>query len=94
MSKRVPQLKPSRANRPRNAFDLSQRHLFTASAGMLLPVMSIDLMPHDHIELQATDFMRTIPMNSAAFMSMKGVYEFFSFLMPNYGKALTSWLLV
>ena len=77
MSKRVPQLKPSRANRPRNAFDLSQRHLFTASAGMLLPVMSLDLMPHDHIELQATDFMRTIPMNSAAFMSMKGVYEFF-----------------
>lgn len=77
MSKRVPQLKPSRANRPRNAFDLSQRHLFTASAGMLLPVMSLDLMPHDHIELQASDFMRTIPMNSAAFMSMKGVYEFF-----------------
>ena len=77
MSKKVPQLKPSRANRPRNAFDLSQRHLFTASAGMLLPVMSLDLMPHDHIELQATDFMRTIPMNSAAFMSMKGVYEFF-----------------
>lgn len=77
MSKKVPTLKPSRANRPRNAFDLSQKHLFTAHAGMLLPVMSLDLIPHDHVSIQATDFMRCLPMNSAAFMSMRSVYEFF-----------------
>ena len=75
MSK-VPLIKPSRANRPRNAFDLSQRHLFTAPAGALLPILTMDLMPHDHVEISATDFMRTLPMNSAAFMSMRGVYEF------------------
>ena len=74
---KVPLIRPSKANRPRNAFDLSQRHLFTAPAGALLPVLSLDLMPHDHIEINASDFMRTLPMNSAAFVSMRGVYEFF-----------------
>lgn len=74
---KVPLIKPSKANRPRNAFDLSQRHLFTAPAGALLPVLSLDLMPHDHVEINASDFMRTLPMNSAAFVSMRGVYEFF-----------------
>lgn len=75
--KKVPQIKPSRANRPRNAFDLSQKHLFTAPAGALLPVMSVDLNIHDHIRIQASDFMRTMPMNSSAFISMRSVYEFF-----------------
>lgn len=70
-------IKPSRANRPRNAFDLSQRHMFTAPVGALLPVLSLDLIPHDHVEIDAQDFMRTMPMNSSAFMSMRGVYEFF-----------------
>lgn len=77
MSKKIPLIKASRANRPRNAFDLSQKHLFTAHAGMLLPVMTMDLIPHDHVSIQATDFMRCLPMNSAAFMSMRSVYEFF-----------------
>lgn len=44
---------------------------------MLLPVMSLDLIPHDHVSIQATDFMRCLPMNSAAFMSLRSVYEFF-----------------
>ena len=77
MSKKIPLIKASSANRPRNAFDLSQKHLFTAHAGMLLPVMTMDLIPHDHVSIQATDFMRCLPMNSAAFMSMRSVYEFF-----------------
>lgn len=77
MSKKIPLIQASRANRPRNAFDLSQKHLFTAHAGMLLPVMTMDLIPHDHVSIQATDFMRCLPMNSAAFMSMRSVYEFF-----------------
>lgn len=77
MSKKVPLIKASQANRPRNAFDLSQRHLFTAHAGMLLPVMTLDCIPHDHVEINATDFMRTLPMKSAAFASMRSVYEFF-----------------
>jgi len=77
MSKKVPLIQSSQANRPRNAFDLSQRHLFTAHAGMLLPVLTLDCIPHDHVEINATDFMRTLPMRSAAFASMRSVYEFF-----------------
>lgn len=75
--KKMPQIKPSRANRPRNAFDVSQKHLFTAPAGALLPILSLDLNFHDHVEIQASDFMRTLPMNTAAFISMRSVYEFF-----------------
>ena len=71
------EIRPSRANRPRNAFDLSQRHMFTAPVGALLPVLSLDLIPHDHVEINAKDFMRTMPMNTSAFMSLRGVYEFF-----------------
>ena len=74
---KVPLIKSTKATRPRNAFDISQRHLFTAPAGALLPVLSLDLLPHDHVEINASDFMRTLPMNSAAFMSMRGVYEFY-----------------
>lgn len=73
----VPKIKAPTPNRNRNAFDLSQRHLFTAHAGMLLPVLSLDLIPDDHVEINASDFMRTLPMNTAAFTSMRGVYEFF-----------------
>lgn len=51
--------------------------MFTAPVGALLPVLSLDLIPHDHVEIDAQDFMRTMPMNSSAFMSMRGVYEFF-----------------
>ncbi len=75
--KKMPQIKPSKANRPRNAFDVSQKHLFTAPAGALLPILSLDLNFHDHVEIQASDFMRTLPMNTAAFISMRSVYEFF-----------------
>ncbi len=77
MVSKVPKIKASTPNRVRNAFDLSQRHLFTAHAGMLLPVLSLDLLPHDHIEINASDFMRTMPINSSAFLSLRSVYEFF-----------------
>lgn len=74
---RVPKISVPRSTRPRNAFDLSQRHMFTAHAGMLLPILSLDLMPHDHVEINASDFMRLQQMTTAAFVSMRGVYEFF-----------------
>lgn len=78
MVAKVPLIKASRPNRNRNAFDLSQRHMFTAHAGMLLPVLTLDLLPNDHVEIDARDFMRTLPMNMAAFVNMRGVYEFFA----------------
>lgn len=75
--KKIPRIKSTKANRPRNAFDLSQKHVFSAPPGALLPILSLDLNYHDHVEIQASDFMRTMPMNTAAFVSMRSVYEFF-----------------
>lgn len=74
---RVPKISVPRSTRPRNAFDLSQRHMFTSHVGMLLPVLSLDLMPHDHVEINASDFMRLRPVGDVSFCSMRGVYEFF-----------------
>ena len=74
---RVPKISVPRSTRPRNAFDLSQRHMFSAHVGMLLPILSLDLMPHDHVEINASDFMRLRPVGDVSFCSMRGVYEFF-----------------
>ena len=74
---KVPQITPVSNKGPRNAFDLSQRHLFTAPVGALLPVQSTELMPGDHVSMKITDFMRVMPCNSAAFIDCKGCYETF-----------------
>lgn len=74
---KFPKISVSPHKGPRNAFDLSQRHLFTAPLGMLLPVLSLHAKPNDHFDIDANDFMRTMPMNSTAFVDCKGVYEFF-----------------
>lgn len=74
---KVPQITPVSNKGPRNAFDLSQRNLFHAPVGALLPVHSLELMPGDHVSLSISDFMRVMPCNSAAFIDCKGVYETF-----------------
>ena len=74
---KVPQITPVSNKGPRNAFDLSQRNLFHAPVGALLPVHSLELMPGDHVSMKITDFMRVMPCNSAAFIDCKGSYETF-----------------
>ena len=74
---KFPKITVSPHKGPRNAFDISQRHLFTAPLGMLLPVLTLHANPGDHFDISATDFMRTMPLNSTAFVDCKGVYEFF-----------------
>lgn len=78
MSKiKVPKIQAVMQKSSRHAFDLSQQHLFTAPVGALLPVMTLDCMGGDHLDVSITDFMRVMPMNSAAFVDAKGVYEAF-----------------
>lgn len=74
---KVPAITPVSNKGPRNAFDLSQRHLFSAPVGALLPVQVTELMPGDHVSMKITDFMRVMPCNSAAFIDCKGSYETF-----------------
>lgn len=69
-------LKPS-AKLPRNGFDLSQRHLFTASAGELLPICPIDCVPGDHFEIDVLEMARTAPVHTDAFVRMKQHFEFY-----------------
>ena len=78
MPNKVPIIKAGSPSRVRNAFDLSQRHLFTAKAGQLLPLCPIELMPHDHVEINASDFMRLMETKNAPFLTMRSVYEFFA----------------
>lgn len=53
-----------RPNPRRNAFDLSYRHAFTTSCGLVTPFLVKDCNPGDHFEAQLTDIIKGINMNS------------------------------
>lgn len=61
----------------RNGFDLSQRHLFGAVCGMLLPIMHEETLPGDSFKLRLDSFTRMRPMQTAAFARFKEYYDFY-----------------
>lgn len=61
----------------RNSFDLSQKRLFSASAGELLPCYCVEVIPGDKFKIRVTDFLRTQTCNTAAFSRMKQYVHFF-----------------
>lgn len=77
MVSKVPKFSVSHHKSQRNAFDLSQSHLFQASPGQLLPIMNLDLIPEDDVEIHVNDFVKSMPIVQAPFCSARGVYEFF-----------------
>lgn len=66
-----------RANLQRNAFDLSFSSKFTASVGMLLPCFCKEVNPNEHFRINPQVFLRTVPMNSAAYVRLKQYCEFY-----------------
>lgn len=66
-----------RANLQRNAFDLSFTSKFTASVGMLLPCFCKEVNPNEHFRINPEMFLRTVPMNSAAYVRLKQYCEFY-----------------
>ena len=66
-----------RANLQRNAFDLSFTSKFTASVGMLLPCFCKDVNPNEHFRINPEMFLRTVPLNSAAYVRLKQYCEFY-----------------
>lgn len=66
-----------RANLQRNAFDLSFTSKFTASVGMLLPCFCKEVNPNEHFRINPTMFLRTVPLNSAAYVRLKQYCEFY-----------------
>jgi|GEM_PF-5024430 len=61
----------------RNSFDLSQKRLFTASAGELLPCYCAEVLPGDKFRINVSDFLRTQTCNTAAYSRMKQYVHFF-----------------
>lgn len=61
----------------RNAFDLSERHLFTGSIGELLPCYVKECVPGDKFVIKPQVFLRTMPMQTASFVRLKQTVEFF-----------------
>lgn len=69
-------LKP-KAKLNRNGFDLSNRQLFSAKAGQLLPVQCVECVPGDKVQIDVMALARTMPLNTAAFMRAKQFFHFF-----------------
>lgn len=63
-------LKPSH-EQGRNLFDLSRRSILTANFGELLPILSLETVPGDHIEIKYSDLLRAMPMVTSPFMRAK-----------------------
>lgn len=65
-------------NKPtRSGFDLSQKINFTAKAGCLLPVWWQPVLPFDDLNATVKSFVRTQPLNTAAFARMRGYFDFY-----------------
>lgn len=61
----------------RNAFDLSQRRIFSSKCGEILPCFLQDCLPGDKYRVKASSFSRTAPLNTAAFARMKQYFNFY-----------------
>lgn len=65
-------------NKPtREGYDLSQKINFTAKAGALLPVWWTPVLPFDDLKASVKSFVRTQPLNTAAFARMRGYFDFY-----------------
>lgn len=67
---------PKADNGTRNVFDLSQRHIFSAKAGQIIPVAMVDTVPGDKYEIDMMNITRTMPLNTAAFARCKQNFDF------------------
>lgn len=68
-------LKP-KANLSRNGFDLSQRHIFSAKAGQLLPILALECIPGDYHEIDVLSLIRTLPIETDAFARLSASFQF------------------
>lgn len=69
--------KTPHVNLQRNAFDLSHSDVFSIAPGMLLPIHVSEVNPNEHFEIQPANYVRTMPLNSAAFTRLKQHIDFY-----------------
>lgn len=77
MKQSVFNLNTLKAHPERNAFDLTHNDIFSCAPGMLLPISCTEVLPNEHYEINPQVFLRTMPLNSAAFVRMRQHVEFF-----------------
>nr|DAW04010.1 MAG TPA: Major capsid protein [Microviridae sp.] len=77
MKQSVFNLNTLKAHPERNAFDLSHNDVFSCAPGMLLPISCTEALPNEHYEINPQIFLRTMPLNSAAFVRLRQHIEFF-----------------
>lgn len=83
----------SKANSPRNAFDMSHDVLFNSPAGMLLPCYNQMVKKGDKLKLSVKNFTRTNAVNTAAFMSFSEKVDFYFVPMTLLFSAYDNWRL-
>lgn len=77
MKQSVFNLNTLKAHPERNGFDLSHNDVFSCAPGMLLPISCTEVLPNEHYEINPQVFLRTMPLNSAAYVRMRQHVEFF-----------------
>lgn len=64
----------------RNAFDLSNGHVYSQKCGEIIPIKAIHTLPGDFMRVSITDQNLSFPMNTAAFMGARK--EVTSYFVP------------
>lgn len=60
-----------------NHFDLSRRHLLTCKPSMLTPVLAVETVPQDKIEISVASLIRMQPLLSAAYLRCTAYFHFY-----------------
>lgn len=72
----------------RSSFDLSQKRLFTAKVGELVPCYWQIAIPDTSYHIKSDWFTRTVPVNTAAYTRIKEYYDFFAVPLRLISRAL------
>lgn len=72
----------------RSSFDLSQKRLFTAKVGELVPCYWQIAIPDTKYRIKSDWFTRTVPVNTAAYTRIKEYYDFFAVPLRLISRAL------
>lgn len=75
-----PSIDVSPAKLPRNAFDLSERALYTQAPGMLLPVYVKDMNPDEKLVLDISTQLQAMTLKGRAFSNMQ--QQFAAYFVP------------
>lgn len=69
-----------KAHYPRNVHDFSARRVYSSKAGLIEPVKPIDTLPNEHIQIDVSDFLQSMPLSTSAFL--RGRREFAFYYVP------------